>query len=134
MTRNLAALSLLTLLAACGTPQQQCISRQTGEYRNVSALLAEVEGNIARGYAWAERPVRSVEWRDCSRVVRARDGRAAVVSRPCLRDVVETERYRVPIDPAAEARKRDGLIAQRTELRSRAEVGIRACRAAYPED
>ena len=50
MPRNLAALAFLALLAACGTPQEQCIGRQTREYRTVAALLAEVNGNLARGY------------------------------------------------------------------------------------
>jgi len=133
MPRNLAAPAMLVLLAACGTPQEQCISRETREYRTILSLLTEVEGNIARGYAWEERPVRTTEWDDCSDVVRGPEGKPVLISRPCLRDVVDMERFRIPIDPAAEARKRDGLIARRDALRPRAEAAVRACRAAYPE-
>lgn len=135
MPRKLALLSLpaLLLLSACGTPQEQCVARNTREYRTVSELLAEVEGNLARGYAWEEREVSSVEWDECPRVVRGPDGKPHGVFRPCLRRVTDTERYRVPIDPLSEARKRDGLAARLPALRPQAEAAVRACRAAYPE-
>lgn len=130
---SLAPLAGALLLAACGTPQQQCIARNTGEYRTVSELLAEVEGNLARGYAWEEREVSSVEWEDCPAVVRGPGGEPRAVLRPCLRRVTDTERFRVPIDPLSEARKRDGLIERQAALRPQAEAALRACRAAYPE-
>lgn len=138
MPRKLARPILLSLaavlaVAGCGTPQQQCIARNTREYRTVSELLAEVEGNLARGYAWEERQVSSREWDECPAVVRGPGGEPRAVMRPCWRRVTETERFRVPIDPLTEARKRDGLIARQAALRPQAEAAIRACRAAYPE-
>lgn len=136
MPRNLIALGLTVItltLAACGTPQQQCIGRNTGEYRAVSALLAEVEGNLARGYAWEEREVTRSRFGLCQRVVRQADGTAVVVEQGCWRDVVDTQRYRVPIDPAAETRKRDNLAARAAALKDRAEAAVTVCRAAYPE-
>lgn len=137
MARNRSHLPLLlsagALLAACATPQEQCISRETRELRNVQTLLAEVNGNIARGYAWDERPVSRSEWRDCTRVLTDGDGNQRLVSTPCLRDVVETERFRVAIDPAVEIRKRDNLEAKRRDLARRAEAGVRACKVAHPE-
>lgn len=120
-------------LAACGTPQERCISRNTSEFRTVSSLLADVEGNIARGYAWEERQVTRTRFEQCQTVTRDREGRAVITTHGCWRDVVESERYRVPIDPAAEARKRDGLIARRDALSRGAEAAVAACRAAYPE-
>lgn len=137
MSRKLVAalaLSATAALAACGTPQQQCISRNTGEYRTVARLLDEVEGNLARGYAWEERVVERTEWRPCRDIVGVKDGRPIVVTRSCWRDVADTERYRVPIDPAAETRKRDNLLARLAALQPGAEAAIRACRAAYPEE
>lgn len=130
----LLLLPVLAVLAACGTPQQQCIARNTREYRTVSELLAEVEGNLARGYAWEERQVSSHEWDDCPAVVRGHHGERYAVLRPCLRHVIDTERFRVPIDPLSEARKRDGLAARQAALTPGAEAAIRACRAAFPED
>ena len=134
MTRNLTLALLGCLaLAACGTPQEQCIARNTHEYRVVQGLLAEVEANLARGYAWHEREITRTEWRDCPVPVRTREGRARWVGRPCLRDVTDTERYRVAIDPATEGRKADNLRARLKALGGPADRAVRACRAAYPE-
>ncbi len=137
MPRNttLATLIALPLLvAACGTPQERCISQNTSEYRTVSRLLAEVEGNLARGYAWEERQVVRDRLTTCQRVIRDRKGNAHVVNESCWRDYVDTERYRVPIDPAAEQRKRDNLAARQTALSDRAGAVVQACKAAYPAD
>ena len=105
----------------------------TGQ-RQIARLLDEVEGNLARGYAWEERVVERTEWRPCRDIVGVKDGRPIVVTRSCWRDVADTERYRVPIDPAAETRKRDNLRARLAALQPGAEAAIRACRAAYPEE
>lgn len=135
MTRNiLLALMPVLLVAACGTPQEQCISRNTREYRTVANLLAEVEANLARGYAWAERTVTRTEWDDCPYVIRDKDGNSRIVNRSCMREVADTERYRVPIDPAAETRKRDNLTARKQALMPNAAAAVKACKAAYPED
>lgn len=135
MTRNIVlGLLPVLVLAACGTPQERCISRNTTEYRTVSRLLAEVEGNLARGYAWDERQVVSTEWDDCPVAVRGKKGEREFTTRPCLRRVTETERFRVPIDPAAETRKRDNLAAHQATLNTRAQAAVGACRAAYPEE
>ena len=134
ISRNLTLATLACVtLAACATPQQQCISRNTREYRVVSNLLADVEGNLARGYAWEERTVTRTEWDDCPMRVRDRNGKARIGYRPCLRDVSDTERYRVAIDPAAEQRKAANLRARVAALKGSAETALRACRAAHPE-
>lgn len=134
MIRNIAlGLLPVCLLAACGTPQQRCISRNTSEYRAVSELLAEVEGNLARGYAWEERQVVRTEWDDCPYVAISDDGDRFIAYRSCVRDVIDLEQYRVPIDPAAETRKRDSLSARKAKLASSAQRAVAACKAAYPE-
>lgn len=137
MRRNttLGLLAVLPLtLAACGTPREQCISRNTSEYRQVSALLAEVEGNLARGYAWEERQVVRSRFGQCEALRRDREGRTAVTTYGCWRDYADNERYRVPIDPQAETRKRDNLAARQAALSRSANAAISACRAAYPEE
>ena len=134
MTRNiLLALMPVLVVAGCGTPQEQCIRRNTDEYRTVSNLLAEVEGNLARGYAWEERTVSRTEWDDCPYVIRDKNGNSRIVNRSCMREVSDTERYRVPIDPAAETRKRDNLAARKKALTQSAVAAVDACKAAYPE-
>ena len=134
MTRNiLLALGATLIVASCGTPQERCISRNTREYRTISSLLAEVEGNLARGYAWEERTVTRMEWDDCGYVYRDGNGTRRFGTRSCMRNVADTERYRVPIDPAAETRKRDNLIARKKALTPPAMSAVNACKAAYPE-
>ncbi|RCW84164.1 hypothetical protein [Paracoccus lutimaris] len=134
MTRNiLLALTSALIVASCGTPQERCISRNTREYRTIAGLLAEVEGNLARGYAWEERTVSRMEWDDCEVMVRDSEGRRGFITRSCMRNVSDTERYRVPIDPAAETRKRDNLIARKKALTPPAMSAVNACKAAYPE-
>ena len=134
MRRNtaFAASAILLLLAACGTPQEQCISRNTDEYRSVSRLLAVVEGNLARGYAWEERQVVRDRLTQCRDLYRDKEGNVQVSYRPCWRDYVDTQRYRVPIDPAAETRKRDNLAARKAALTPRASAAVQACKSAYP--
>lgn len=136
MPRNttLALLVLPLALAACGTPQERCISRNTSEYRTVSRLLAEVEANLARGYAWEERQVVRDRLTQCRNYARDRDGNVVAIGyTPCWRDYVDTERYRVPIDPAAERRKRDNLAARRAALSDSAAAYVEACKKAFPE-
>ena len=134
MTRNiLLALRSVLIVASCGTPQERCISRNTREYRTIASLLAEVEGNLARGYAWEERTITRMEWDDCGYVYRDGDGVRRFGTRSCMRNVADTERYRVPIDPAAETRKRDNLIARKKALTPPAMSAVNACKAAYPQ-
>ena len=134
MIRNIAlGLFPVLALAACGTPQERCISRNTSEYRAVSRLLAEVEGNLARGYAWEERQIVRTELDDCPYIVVNDEGEGQIAYRSCLRDVVDTERYRVPIDPASETRKRDNLAARKAKLAPAAARAVDACKVAYPE-
>lgn len=135
MARNLALPILLVLaVAACGTPQEQCISRNTSELRSITRLLDEVEGNLARGYAWEEREVTDTILTTCRRVVRDKDGNRHVIHDSCWRDVRTTERYRVAIDPAAEARKAEGLRARKAALAAQVPAITAACQEAFPEE
>lgn len=135
MTRNtvIALIVTLPLLAACATPQERCINRHTSEYRTVSRLLAEVEGNLARGYAWEERQVVRDRLTHCRSYRRDSEGVLHTVMVPCWRDYVDTQRYRVPIDPATEQRKRDHLAERKAALADQAAAYVQACRAAHPE-
>lgn len=138
MPRNTTLALLITipvLLAGCATQQERCISKHTREYRTISNLLDEVEGNLARGYAWEERQVVRTRFTQCRDVVRrGKDGNVEVYYRPCWRDYVDTERYRVPIDPVAEERKRDGLATQKAALSAQAKAYAKACKKAFPEE
>ena len=134
-------LAPLALLAACGTPQEQCIARNTRELAKVQRLAAEVQGNLARGYAYETEVITVPRWVRCDMPPPppppGGDPNLPPPPPPpprmCLDDVQETIRREVPIDPAAEQRKLDGLLARVAELQRAAEPAIAACRAQYPE-
>ena len=132
--RKLSVL-VLVALAACGTPQEQCINRETREIRSLQRLLGEVEGNLARGYAWEEYEVPTTRWEVCGYDTYTKpNGQVIQKPRMCLEDDTITRRRQVVIDPASETRKRDNLRAKIRALAPQMNAEIAACRAAYPEE
>jgi hypothetical protein len=125
----------LVLLAACGTPQEQCIAAGTRDLRAVEKLIAEAEGNLRRGYALEERVIRYPTFAPCVRrppppgtipppnppVKMCRDYYEQTVTRPKA------------IDLDAEARKLTQLQAKRKQLLRAADAVAAQCRAEYPE-
>jgi hypothetical protein len=128
-------ISGLALLAACGTPQQQCINRETRDLRVVERLIAETQGNLDRGYGFEEVTVLTTEYVDCTPQVIVPEGAPVpqVQRRLCLDEVPETVRRPVALDLAEEQRKLASLQERRQALLGRAEQVIAACKAAYPE-
>src|SRR6056297_1080886 len=49
--RIVSALVLTSLVAACSTPRESCISDATSDYRTLQSLISEAQQNISRGYA-----------------------------------------------------------------------------------
>ncbi|PYF09498.1 hypothetical protein C8J30_10872 [Rhodobacter viridis] len=132
--RKLIVFGVLAL-AACGTPQEQCINRETREIRHLQRLLEEVQGNLDRGYAYEEYEVPMTRWEQCgSDVITRPNGTVIQKPRMCLEDYTVTRTREVPIDPQSERRKRDGLRAKIKSLTPAANAAIRACKAAYPEE
>lgn len=131
--RRLSVLVLIGL-AACGTPQEQCINRETREIRQLQNLLNQVEGNLARGYAYEEYEVPMTRWEVCGydRITR-RDGSVIEKPRMCLEDYTVTRQREVAIDPSAESRKAEGLRKKIKQLTPHAQAMIAACKAQYPE-
>lgn len=128
--------SSLLILAACGTPQQQCINRETRDLRVVERLIADTQGNLDRGYGFEDVTVFTTAYVDCTPQVVVADGQPVpeVERRLCLDEVPETVRRPVAIDLVAEQRKLDGLVARRQALLGQAQQVIAACTAAYPEE
>ncbi len=126
------ALALLALLAGCGTPQERCIRSATAELRTITELAAEVEANLARGYAWESHEVTRTVWMICDWQPSPVPGEPP---RPqyCLEDDTETLRRRIAIDPAAETRKLQGLMAKEAKLTVVNTSRIAACKAEFPE-
>jgi hypothetical protein len=122
----------LAALAACGTPQEQCISRNTRDLRTVDRLIAETEGNLARGYAFETVTIYEDEWVYCPQAPVA-EGQPTPPPRLCLDERPVTEQRPKAIDLNAEARKLDSLKAKRRELARQAKQVIAACKQQYPE-
>lgn len=133
--RFLVALACLAFLASCGTPQEQCIARETRDLRNLDRLIAETGQNIERGYAIEE--FRTVEYVQTICQVpagRRPDGsysgfQTVICTRP--ETVIDTRP--VAINLNAERAKLESMRVKRRELARRAEVATAQCRTLHPE-
>lgn len=131
-----AAIPLLALLAACGTPQEQCINRNTGDLRVIDRLIAETQGNLARGYAIARSETTETDWVRCEppMLETLPDGTTRrYPGRMCLDDVPHVESRPVAIDLGAERAKLASMQKKRAELAKAAAPAIAACKRAYPQ-
>ena len=122
----------LAALAACGTPQEQCINRNTRDLRTVDRLIAESEGNLQRGYAYETVTVYEDYWTSCPLPAPV-EGEPAPKPRLCLDERPVTEQRPKAIDLNEEARKLDSLTQKRKQLARQAEGVIAQCKAQYPE-
>ena len=125
-------LPALALLAACGTPQEQCINRNTRDLRTVDRLIAEAEGNLERGYAYEAITVYEDYWTWCQQPPPA-EGQPAPPPRMCLDERPVTVERPKAIDLNEEARKLDSLKTKRKDLARKAEAVIAQCRRNTPE-
>lgn len=122
----------LAALAACGTPQEQCINRNTRDLRTVDRLIAETQGNLERGYAYETITVYEDYWTTCPMPAPV-EGEPAPQPRMCLDERPVTEQRPKAIDLNAEERKLDSLKSKRNQLARQAEAVIAQCKAQYPE-
>lgn len=122
--RRLPCLVLL-LLAACGTPQEQCISAATRDIRVVDRLIREAEGNLERGYGFEEYTVYELDYVNCG--TQSNPDRVCAIRRP------EQERRPVAIDLAAEQVKLTQLRAKRAQQTKAVAPVIAQCRIDNPE-
>ena len=121
----------LFLLAACGTPQQQCISANTRDLQVVDRLIRETEGNLARGYGYETITKYEPRWIDCT--PRPTEKNPKPAPEMCFDQVPVTVRQEVALDLNAEAAKLKSLKAKRASLAKAAEAVIAQCQAKYPE-
>jgi hypothetical protein len=112
-----------------------CILRETRDLRTLDRLIAETEGNIARGYAIQEYTDVVDYWGTCyERQAAGADGvRPPPVPYTCRRDREITRTRPVAIDLGAERQKLTSMQGKRRELARAAEGPIAACRAAHPQ-
>lgn len=127
MSARLLSLGLLGLLAACGTPQEQCIRLQSRDLIVVDRLIAESRSTLARGYAVEEVETYTWQWRPCDY------GRRRGAPDMCMTEVPHLTTRAVAVDLNAERAKLASLETKRKELARAAEPAIRSCKAQYPE-
>ncbi|NEX46002.1 hypothetical protein [Pseudotabrizicola algicola] len=132
------SLVLLVLLAACGTPQERCIARETRDVRVLDRLIAESEGNLARGYALEEVVTYRDRWVQCpaAPAPAPAEGEPAPEPAPptfCWDEVRETETRPKAIDLRAEAQKLASMQDKRAALLRAAGPAIAQCKAQFPE-
>ncbi|MBJ2153748.1 hypothetical protein [Paracoccus sp. IB05] len=133
--KRTAAFLILSTLAACGTPQEQCISRNTRDLRTVEKLIGESQGNLQRGYAIERYEVTVPDWQPCIRYIpgTAEDPTPRPVSTTCRTWDTETRSRPRSIDLAQEAKQLAQLQAKQKELARHAQAVIAQCREIYPQ-
>jgi hypothetical protein len=130
-TQLCLSLPFLALLAACATPQQRCISQATRDMEVVDQLIADIEGNLQRGFGLARETVYRTEFQDCTPAPTAKYPNPK--PKMCPVPVPETVTRPVAIDLAAESAKLASLEKKRAQQGKTAAAAIQQCRATYPE-
>lgn len=125
------ALLLLPILAltACATPRESCIAQSTQDLRVMQDLIAQTRGNLARGYAIAERQ----EVRTLTTTCRGRNADGSSFAFPCDETETITHRDPVAIDLNAEQAKLESLIARAGDMRVQSDQAVLQCIARHPE-
>ncbi len=126
---RLVPLLILPLaLAACQSPRDACLSDAARPSRIVEALIAETQGNLARGYGIEEDQEVRVDRRTCR--VTLDDGTSDRVRCDRTR-VIDVERA-VALDLDEERVKLDQLLEQRAGLAADRDARFRGCVQTYP--
>ena len=106
--RKLIAATLLGL-AACATPQEQCIANIGKEMRVIQELIQTTRGNLARGFAFETQTVFVNTEQVCGQNAKGEDI-------TCTIPVAEEQSAPVAIDLVAEQAKLNSLTARHREL------------------
>jgi hypothetical protein len=119
----------LALLAACATPQEQCISDATRELRVINRLVNETERNLTRGYALETVQEVRVHQTTC----RGENEDGSEFTFECEETRTFDRQRRVAIDLNAEQAKLNSLRQRQSQMQRQADSGVAQCRSAYPE-
>jgi hypothetical protein len=129
--KSYLAVPFLLALAACSTPQQECVRMASHDMAALDRLIAETQGNIARGYGYAQTVVSMPEFVECEPHPWKSDERSA--PRMCLEDVSHTVTKPVALDLQVEAAKLASMQQRRAEMTKALAPAIAECQARYPE-
>ena len=121
-----ALLTGLVALAACATPQEQCIYDASQNLRVVEGLIKTTRGNLARGFAIEKKQVLVNE----EQVIGQDDEGEDIV----IDTAVAVDEFTpVAIDLVAEQAKLESLLARQGELIRQRNAAVQQCIALYPE-
>lgn len=123
----------LALLAACGTPQERCIARETRDLRILDRLIAETEADLKRGYALEEVTIWTPRWQICEGQVAPPPGAEPSLPDMCLEDVAQTVTRPKAINLAQTRQTLAELRKKRDAQAVEVAPAVAACRAAHPE-
>lgn len=128
----------ILVLTACGTPQEQCIGRESREVRILDRLITETQGNLDRGYALEKVETTRDRWVLCAPPPQPPPVEGAPPPEPpkpqmCLDEVTETEIRPKAINLVTEAETLAALKAKRAAMAKALAPAIASCKAAYPE-
>ena len=124
---RIATLGAALLLAACASPLERCIASAERETRTVERLIAETEGNIARGYGVEVRTDVRTRMVFCDWPERP----AGAPLRMCPINEPVQRRVPVAIDREAERGKLATLRDRRAELDGPTALAVQRCRAQH---
>jgi hypothetical protein len=127
----LLSTACLTVLTACGTPQEQCIRANTRDLQVVDRLIAETEANLARGYGFEIVTRYEHRWVDCT--PRPTTANPTPEAQMCFDNVPVSVRKEVALDLNAEKAKLTSMKTKRAGLSKAAKGVIAQCKALHPE-
>lgn len=130
---RLILISVLALLAACGTPQERCIAGATRDLRILDRLIGQSQGNLDRGYALVEVVRTSTRWVVCRRAMPATETQPARAAEMCLRNYDYTVTRPKAINLAEERAKLAEMRKKRVELNREAARAVASCKLTHPE-
>jgi len=123
--KHFAILPALALLAACATPQEQCINTASNEVRAIRSAINTAQGNIARGYA-IHRHTESYQVPDVCYDNNKKPYR-------CFDIEYRTIETPVSINVAEERRKLANLKKHLPTATRKMNAGVASCRVQFPE-
>lgn len=123
--KHFATLPALALIAACATPQEQCINTAANEVRAIRSGISTAQGNITRGYA-IHRQTQSYQVPSVCFDAEKKPYR-------CFEFDTRTIETPVTINVADEKRKLASLKKRLPTATREMNAGVASCRVQFPE-
>lgn len=123
--KHFALLPALALLAACATPQEQCINTASNEVKTIRSGISATQGNISRGYAIHRHTETYQVAETCF------DGNKKPYR--CFETEYRTVETPVSVNVSEERRKLAALQKRLPAAMRQMKAGVANCRVQYPE-